>query len=112
MGLMKIITYYLEVVDGADSLVNDPPYPLIAVYNFQVEYNCGNINGIASSSGLPDITDLTYLVSYLFKGGPEPPSLIAANINGIINAGLYVDIQDLTYLVSYLFKGGPGPACL
>ncbi len=107
----KIVSYYVEVVDGADSLVNDPPYPSIAVYDFQIGYNCGDMNGIPSASGLPDITDLTYLVSYLFKGGPAPPSLPAANVNGIINTGLYVDIQDLTYLVRYLFKGGSGPIC-
>lgn len=52
-----------------------------------------------------DILDVTYLLSYLYKGGPEPESSRAADVNssGTIN------ILDVTYLISYLYKGGPAP---
>ncbi|MBU8934151.1 MAG: VCBS repeat-containing protein [candidate division Zixibacteria bacterium] len=57
---------------------------------------------------LPDeinIADLTYLVAYLFTGGPPPPCLDEADIDGNDE----INIADLTYLVSYLFTGGPPP---
>ena len=54
------------------------------------------------------MSDLTYLVSYLFKGGPPPPSPEEGDVNG--SGG--INVSDLTYLVNYLFKGGPPPpAC-
>lgn len=52
-----------------------------------------------------NISDLTYLVDYLFRGGPPPNPLEAGNVNCIDD----VDVTDLTYLVDYLFRGGPGP---
>ncbi|MBU8932712.1 MAG: dockerin type I repeat-containing protein [candidate division Zixibacteria bacterium] len=58
---------------------------------------------------MPDeinIADLTYLVSYLFTGGPDPLCMEEADINGDGE----INIADLTYLVSYLFTGGPEPA--
>lgn len=106
------VSYYVEVVDGsaAAELVNDPPNPPSTVYRFEVQYNCGNIDGILSS--VPsDIADLTYLVSYLFGGGPIPPGLYAANVDGLDDGGLPVDVADLTYLVAYLFLGGEAPVC-
>ena len=64
---------------------------------------CGDMNG----SSTVDIADLTYLVAYMFKGGPEPASLALANVNGQGE----VDIADLTFLVAYMFKSGPAPVC-
>jgi hypothetical protein len=63
----------------------------------------GNINGDLGQT--VDISDLTFLVSYMFKGGPVPPCPEESNINGIGT----VDITDLTYLVSYMFKSGSAP---
>ncbi|MCB2229104.1 hypothetical protein KQH82_00170 [bacterium] len=62
----------------------------------------GNVNGV----GGIDLSDLIYLVNYLFGGGPPPPCPSSANING--TGG--VDLSDLIYLVNYLFSGGPAPA--
>jgi hypothetical protein len=33
----------------------------------------GNIDGLTGAGGPIDVTDLTYLVAYLFSGGPPPP---------------------------------------
>ncbi|MBU8933172.1 MAG: dockerin type I repeat-containing protein [candidate division Zixibacteria bacterium] len=52
-----------------------------------------------------NIADLTYLVAYLFTGGPPPPCLAEADVNGDGE----LNIADLTYLVAYLFTGGPPP---
>ncbi|MBU8932996.1 MAG: dockerin type I repeat-containing protein [candidate division Zixibacteria bacterium] len=68
---------------------------------------CIGIRGNVDNDELDEINiaDLTYLVAYLFTGGPTPLCLEEADIdgNGEINIG------DLTYLVSYLFTGGPPP---
>ena len=54
-----------------------------------------------------DISDLVYLVEYMFNGGPEPPNLSAADVNG--SHAMPIDISDLVYLVDYMFTGGPEP---
>jgi len=63
----------------------------------------GNVDN--SSGDAVDIADLTYLVEYLFGGGPPPVCEDEANMNGQAD----VDIGDLTYIVEYLFGGGPAP---
>ncbi|MFH1687956.1 MAG: PKD domain-containing protein [bacterium] len=54
------------------------------------------------------ITDLVYLVNYMFNAGPPLPCMEEANVNGSIFSA--PDIEDLVYLVSYMFQGGPEPA--
>ncbi len=59
-----------------------------------------------------DISDLVFLVAYMFQGGTEPPCLDEANIDGSTVIPL-IDISDLVGLVAYMFQGGPEPtACL
>ena len=65
---------------------------------------CGDINNDLTG---PDLSDLIYLVNYLFNGGPEPVSTLSANVNGLGE----IDLSDLIYLVNYLFSGGPAPTC-
>ena len=74
-------------------------------------YICGNVDGSINGGGPIDISDLTYLVDFLFNGGLAPPIMQAANVDGVTTGGLPVDISDLTYLVEYLFAGGPAPVC-
>jgi hypothetical protein len=79
--------------------------PFTAVGQFVlVGHTSGDIN--ADGEG-PNVADLTYLVDYLFRGGPPPPVLDAANVDG--QGG--VNMGDLTYLLEYLFRGGPEPMC-
>ena len=55
------------------------------------------------------VSDLTYMVNYLFRQGLPPNPLEA----GDANCDGQVAISDLTFLVNYLFKGGPEPcSCL
>ncbi len=70
----------------------------------------GNADGLISAGGEVDVADLTYLVAYLFQGGPAPLCLEEGNVDGIVGVGGPVDVADLTYLVAYLFLGGPAPA--
>jgi len=52
-----------------------------------------------------DISDLVYLVDYMFTGGPPPPCFEEADMD--CSGG--IDISDLVYLVDYMFNNGPPP---
>jgi hypothetical protein len=55
----------------------------------------------------PDIADLSYLIAYLYLGGPPPPVPAKADIDTSIG----VDIGDISALISYLYLGGPINHC-
>jgi hypothetical protein len=61
--------------------------------------------GDANADGIIDISDVVYLLNYLFIRGPEPIPLEAgdATCDGI------VDASDIVYLENYLFIAGPLP---
>ena len=63
------------------------------------------IRGDANGDEVIDVADVTYLINYLFLGGPAPDPLEAgdANSDGV------VDIADTMYLINYLFIGGSPP---
>jgi hypothetical protein len=65
----------------------------------------GFLRGDADGDGKIDISDVIYLVNYLFIDGPEPVPLEAGDANG--DGG--VNISDVIYLVNYLFLDGPPP---
>ncbi len=72
----------------------------------------GNVDGVVGPSGPIDVGDLSYLVAYLFTGGPLPPCEEEGNVDALTGSGGSIDVNDLTYLVDYLFRGGPPPpAC-
>lgn len=76
---------------------------------------CVGQTGDIDNGGEPqaDISDLLYLVDYMFvPGAPAPVCPAEADVNG--DGGLQPDISDLLYLVDYMFvPGAPEPAdCL
>lgn len=54
-----------------------------------------------------NIADQTYLIDFLFQGGPAPPCHAEGNVDG--DPGESINVADLTYLSAYLFLGGPPP---
>jgi hypothetical protein len=77
---------------------------------------CVGIRGNVDSDQLDaiDISDLVYLVDYMFTGGPAPTCWSEANIDGSGPVGAEdgsadIDISDLVYLVDYMFNGGLVP---
>ncbi|MEE8576627.1 MAG: dockerin type I repeat-containing protein, partial [candidate division Zixibacteria bacterium] len=64
----------------------------------------GDVNNDGFSA---DISDLTYLISYLFGNGPAPEDMNTANVNGIGG----IDISDVTHIVNFMFLDGPDPEC-
>jgi C1A family cysteine protease len=64
-------------------------------------YICGDAN----DSRAVDISDVVYLIAYIFSGGPAPVSTTAGDAN--CDGG--IDVSDAVYLISYIFSGGPAP---
>jgi len=57
-------------------------------------------------SGEINVTDMVYMVAYLFEQGPGPkPTLFV----GDLNCDHFVNVADLTYFVAYMFQQGPMP---
>jgi Dockerin type I domain/Thrombospondin type 3 repeat len=99
-------------IDGTEQcllIVNAPvpDYGATASYNYEAEEGWHYKNGDANDNGVVNIQDITFLINFLYKGGPPPIPVGAgdANCTGIVN------IQDITYLIYFLYKGGP-PPCL
>jgi hypothetical protein len=65
------------------------------------EYICGDADG----SSLVTISDVVFLISYIFAGG-APPSPLQA---GDADCTQIVTISDAVYLISFIFAGGPAP---
>ncbi len=63
------------------------------------------ISGDVDISGGIDISDVIYLINYLFRGGPAPEPMFA----GDSNHDGEVTVSDVIYLINYLFKAGPKP---
>lgn len=51
------------------------------------------------------ISDITFLIAYLFRGGPAPDPLSA----GDVDCSGEIKIADLTALIAYMFRDGPDP---
>jgi len=61
--------------------------------------------GDADASGYVDIDDITFLIRYIFQGGPAPDPVEI----GDVNCDGMIDIDDVVYLIMYVFAGGPAP---
>ena len=65
---------------------------------------CGDIDGNGEG---PNISDVTYLVAFLFTGGNALPNPAGADVDGVWG----INVSDLTYLVSFIFSGGAELLC-
>ena len=61
--------------------------------------------GDANADAVVDISDVVYLIAYIFSGGLAPSPLLA----GDANCDSAVDISDAVYLIAYIFSGGATP---
>jgi hypothetical protein len=106
---------YAGAFDPEVSTEDDWPAGWSFLYcgGFLGDAQCGGccvIRGDVNRSGvLPiDISDLVYLVDYMFTGGPEPECFDEGDINA--SGSEPIDISDLVYLVDFMFTGGPEPS--
>jgi len=66
-------------------------------------FSCGDVD----AGGSVNILDATYIINYLYKGGPAPNPPGSADVNGSGST----NILDVTYLINYLYKDGPALMC-
>jgi hypothetical protein len=59
--------------------------------------------GDCNADGRRNISDVLYLVNYLFKYGDQPNPLEIGNVD----CDTQVSTNDIIYLIDYFFKGGP-----
>jgi hypothetical protein len=74
-------------------------------HGFWEKWDCrpGDPNGNVTIN----ILDVTYLINYVYKGGPAPKPY--AICSGDPNGNCVVNILDITYLINFVYKGGPAP---
>jgi hypothetical protein len=64
--------------------------------------------GDANNDGFYTPADISYLINYLFMGGPPPHEPI---LKADANNDCAVTPADISYLINYSFCGGPPPEC-
>lgn len=76
-------------------------------WSYQATSCCIGMRGNADYDAFDavNISDVTFLVAYLFSNGAPPPCFEEADVNGDGS----INIQDITDLIGYLFQGGPSP---
>jgi hypothetical protein len=94
-----LYSFNVCVTDGFDSVCCTVCFDVVACCVGGIRGNVDAISGI-------NVADVTYLVDYLFRGGPPPPCAEDADVN----SDTRINIADLTFLVDYLFRSGPEPA--
>ena len=62
--------------------------------------------GDVDHSNSVNIIDLTYIVDFIFRGGPGVTPEFMGDLNGDCSS---LNIIDLTYIVDLIFRGGPQP---
>ena len=111
-GYTSVTTDYMPYFEGRMAAYAPKSVDGSIVYRDCCQGFRGNIN--ADLDDRIDISDLVYLVDYMFLDGPEPTCWKEANVNGNITGDVLkvVDIADLVYLIDYMFTYGPvPPAC-
>ena len=63
------------------------------------------VHGDANRDGSVDISDVVYIVNYIFAGGPAPNPSQAGDADCTIT----IDVADAVYLINYIFASGPAP---
>jgi hypothetical protein len=63
------------------------------------------LRGDANGDSLLSVSDVVYLINYLYLGGIAPDPYAAGDVNNDAT----IDTGDVVYLINYLFRGGPPP---
>ncbi|MDD5427406.1 MAG: M4 family metallopeptidase [candidate division Zixibacteria bacterium] len=96
-----------EVSDLGDGSVVEAAIDAVSVSAGRcLRYICGDAD---NSGDLPDIADITFIISYLYLDGDPPFYMQAANVDGSPDGT--IDISDITYLIRFLYMQGAAPIC-
>ena len=96
-----VADYYFTLTchDSGDPLRADTVSLGISV--IEPQWVCGDANG----SSTVTVSDVVYMINFIFGGGPAPNPLASADVN--CSGG--VSISDAVYLINYIFGGGAAP---
>jgi hypothetical protein len=78
-----------------------PDVTEVAGFGVRPPYLCGDPNDDEKQN----ISDIVWLLDFIFIFGPEP----IPYISGDVNCDGVVDIDDVVYYIYYIFYGGPAP---
>ena len=87
----------LDYVDGDGTFENG----IFARLNMECIWECGDVDGSCSVN----MSDVVYLIQYIFAGGPPPVQLWI----GDVDCSGSINMSDVVYLIQYIFAGGPAP---
>jgi hypothetical protein len=93
----------IGVPDSCQKAASGLLYDLDFQDGFAANYS---INGDVDGNLYVDISDVVYLISYIFLSGPAPVPLVS----GDVDCSGSVDISDVVYLIGYIFGGGTPPS--
>jgi hypothetical protein len=85
----------------AQNLPIPPPDQIDTITYTVIEY----LRGDANSDYKTTVSDVVFLINYLFRAGPAPDPVYL----GDVNCDDKVSVSDVVWLINYLFKGGPAP---
>jgi hypothetical protein len=103
-GSIDTVESYDYLVIPLESNIIGLHSEMITVYMNPTQFICGD----PDSSGAVNILDAMYIVSFLYKSGPEPRPMASADVDS--SSG--INILDASYIISYLYKNGPDPRCI
>jgi hypothetical protein len=94
-------TVMFTVEDGRDSTDTGTVEITVVPYNVAPSTMPGDVNG----DGNVDVSDIVFILNYMFQGGPPPNPPAAGDVNG----DCFIGLSDLIWLINYLYRGGPPP---
>ncbi len=104
-GLSNGDYYYLVRAKDAENQFSQ--FSNIELVNVNTGPTCTWLVGDANGSGEYSISDVVYLIGYIFSDGAAPtPNVVGS---GDANCVTGVTISDAVYLLQYIFSGGPAP---
>jgi hypothetical protein len=99
-GTDSVYTFIFELKDRCGAVDRD-------TVRIQVRPPANLIAGDPNGDLFVTVSDVVYIINYLFKSGPPP---VHCPRSGDVNCDGKVTVTDAVYLINYLFKGGP-PLC-
>ncbi len=104
-GIPGFASTYFFTLQCQDSAI--PPKVKQRNYSVKIFEAPPLVSGDANGSGAITISDVVFLINYIFSSGPAPNPLTVgdADCNSLIN------ISDAVRLVNYIFGGAAAPNC-
>jgi hypothetical protein len=105
-GFVTLDTFTSPIPEGFSFYSPDGDYivPYFSPSEFHITKG-STLPGDLNQDSRNTISDIVFLINYLFKGGPAPAYLAS----GDANTDCKVNLSDVVYFINYLFKNGPRP---